>query len=152
MDLDFSNRGGEMLSDFAIQFNKNTFGIAPGGTLDVQSPLPPGSTSRSSLRLRTDGPSTPMTPPNLIQIAVKSNTGISYFAVQLPLHIFFAEGAIDQGAWLRMWREDIPASNEWRSPLSGLRFATIADLRSKLALNNVFTVADRLIEGKVSFA
>lgn len=137
-------------SDFAIQFNKNSFGICPGGTLDVQSPLPPGSTSRTSLRLRADGPSAPMNPVNLVQIAIKCNTGISYFAVQLPLHILFAEGGIDQGTWLRMWREDIPASNEWRSPLAGLRFATVADLRSKLALNNIYTVADRLIEGKVS--
>jgi hypothetical protein len=92
-----------------------------------------------------------MTPVNLVQIAIKSNSGVSYFAVQLPLHILFGEGAIDQGAWLRMWKTDIPAANEWRAPLASLRFASIADLRSKLALNNVYTVADRFIEGKVGY-
>ena len=115
----------------------------------MQSPLAPGAMSRTSLRLRSDGPSGPMNPVNLIQIAIKSNSGVSYFAVQLPLHILFAEGAIDQGAWLRMWKTDIPAANEWRTPLASLRFASIADLRNKLALNNIYTVADRLIEGKV---
>ncbi|KAI9016772.1 adaptin N terminal region-domain-containing protein [Hyaloraphidium curvatum] len=35
MDLEFANRGVETLSDFAIQFNKNSFGVAPGGILDT---------------------------------------------------------------------------------------------------------------------
>ena len=48
MDLSFTNRAMQAMGGFAIQFNKNSFGIAPTA-LQVQSPLSPNTTAQTSL-------------------------------------------------------------------------------------------------------
>eukprot|EP00158_Paraphelidium_tribonemae_P006780 Partr_v1_DN27967_c1_g1_i4_m11886 putative Adaptor-related protein complex len=61
MDLAFSNKSMTPLAEFAIQFNKNTFGLIP----TVQPPnvrLAPGQTVNFSISLATNGPVAKMTP------------------------------------------------------------------------------------------
>ncbi|KAJ3216080.1 hypothetical protein HDU67_009960 [Dinochytrium kinnereticum] len=53
-DLTFINHSSELLTDFAIQFNVNSFGIAPAAPLGVSS-LMPGQTQNFSLPLLTSG-------------------------------------------------------------------------------------------------
>ena len=54
MDLTFSNRAMQAMAGFAIQFNKNSFGIAPSA-LQIQTPLAPNSTAQTSLLITPGG-------------------------------------------------------------------------------------------------
>lgn len=50
MDLTFTNKAMQGMGGFAIQFNKNSFGITPT-LLQVQSPLLPNQSADTSLLL-----------------------------------------------------------------------------------------------------
>ena len=87
-----------------------------------------------------------------IQAAVKCTTGILYFQTLVPLHVLFVEGGLmEQQEWLKQWREDIPGSNESINNFTLSRaFVDVQTIRNKLNLNNVFTVAQRMVNGDVS--
>ncbi len=53
MDLSIANRAMQPMAGFAIQFNKNSFGLAPAAPLQVNSPLPPNQVAEVSLQLNT---------------------------------------------------------------------------------------------------
>ncbi|KAI8815848.1 adaptin N terminal region-domain-containing protein [Fimicolochytrium jonesii] len=84
LDLTFSNRTVTPLTDFAIQFNVNTFGLAPTRGLQVPEPLGSHQTAEVQLPLHTGGGVQRMDPPNLVQIALKNNAGIYYFNAYVP--------------------------------------------------------------------
>ena len=71
------------MTDFAIQFNVNTYGLLPNSPLSVGH-VTPGQTSKNSLELNRKGAPSPMNPPSLLQIAVKNNVGVYYFATNVP--------------------------------------------------------------------
>lgn len=52
MDLTITNRAMQAMGGFAIQFNKNSFGVSPTA-LQVQTPLPPNQSAQTSLLLTT---------------------------------------------------------------------------------------------------
>ncbi|KAJ3107411.1 AP-1 complex subunit beta-1 [Phlyctochytrium bullatum] len=83
LDLVFNNTGANTLTDFAIQFNVNSFGIVPGSPLSVP-PLGPRQTQSVSLPLLTSGTVKQMDPYNVIQIALKNSSGIFYFQATFP--------------------------------------------------------------------
>ncbi|KAJ2633659.1 hypothetical protein H4R22_000317 [Coemansia sp. RSA 1290] len=142
LEMSFVNRSQVALSDFAIQFNKNTYGLAPKVGLGV-SLLNPNSTTEVVLPLMWGGPSMPMQPLTNVQIAIKCTSGVFYFQTQYSLHILLEEnGTSDQGAFLRMWKA-LPEAAQGSRSISGVRFAGMGEVRDKLNRNNVFTVAQR---------
>ena len=53
-----------------------------------------------------------MDPLTTLQVAVKNNIDVFYFASSVPTHVFFAEdGAMEKKVFLATWK-DIPAQNE----------------------------------------
>ena len=50
MDMIFSNKTSVALNSFALQLNKNSFGLVPSESLQVP-PLAPGQSFETSLRL-----------------------------------------------------------------------------------------------------
>merc|ERR1712241_741285 len=54
MDMTFSNKAMQPLSGFGIQFNKNSFGLAPAQPLNVPS-IPPNQSVDVSLPMNTGG-------------------------------------------------------------------------------------------------
>ena len=56
MDLTFANRAMQPMAGFAIQFNKNSFGLAPVSGLQVNSPLPANQQTETSLQMNTGRP------------------------------------------------------------------------------------------------
>merc|ERR1719225_1859059 len=54
MDMTFSNKAMQPLSGFGIQFNKNSFGLAPAQPLNVPA-IPPNQSVDVSLPLNTGG-------------------------------------------------------------------------------------------------
>jgi AP-1 complex subunit beta-1 len=55
LELTFTNRAMQPVSDFAFQFNTNSFGVTPAAALQVRSPLPPNQTADTALQLVTTG-------------------------------------------------------------------------------------------------
>ncbi|KAJ2019365.1 hypothetical protein GGI14_001660 [Coemansia sp. S680] len=142
MEMSFVNKSGMAIGDFAIQFNKNTYGITPSGSLNAGTVMPMSSVE-VSLPLVAGGPTMVMQPLTNIQIAVKCTAGIFYFQTQYSLHILLEEtGQSDQGMFLRMWK-DMPDTMQSSHTAQSLRFASMEDMRNKLNMNNVFTVAQR---------
>ena len=67
MDLTFTNRAMQPMTGFAIQFNKNSFGISPT-MLQVPSPLLPNASATTSLTLNCSGPIQKMEPLTNLQV------------------------------------------------------------------------------------
>jgi len=105
------NNGGVPLSGFAVQYNKNTFGLLPESPGKLGEVLPaqimPGQSATGLVPLMPTGPPAPDTPPGVIQIAVKNNVKVYYFqdAVDVSLFLVGAEqGRIDKGVFLEQWK------------------------------------------------
>ncbi|RTG85543.1 AP-1 complex subunit beta-1 [Schistosoma bovis] len=136
MELTLTNNALTPMSGFAIQFNKNSFGLVPSQALNVPTPLMPHQSVNVSLPLATTGP-----------IAVKNNIDVFYFATLVPMHILFVEdGEMDKRVFLATWK-DIPSQNEQQFTLSPKNLTADA-CSSKLRQNNVFTIAKRNLDGQ----
>ncbi|KAI8912674.1 APB-1 protein [Gorgonomyces haynaldii] len=149
MDLHFFNRAMEPLFDFAILFNKNTFGLA-AGVLDRSIKVFPNQSLEISLPLKLQGLGQPTTPINNVQVAFKTNSGVSYFQTLVPLHVFFVDGfQIQPREWLQMWKDTIPSTNETITTLNTPLGPP--DIKSRLANNNIFFVAERTVNGQMLY-
>lgn len=58
------------MTGFAIQFNKNSFGLAPSAPMNVTA-LQPGQSLEYSLPLSTTGPIQKMEPLTTLQVSTK---------------------------------------------------------------------------------
>ncbi|XP_003384157.1 PREDICTED: AP-1 complex subunit beta-1-like [Amphimedon queenslandica] len=144
LDATFTNKALGPMSDFAIQFNKNSFGLAPAAQLYVQSPLFPNQPFNTSLELVTGGVVMLMNPLDLLQVAVKNNVGVFYFSCNIPAYTLFVEdGKMDRKVFLSSWKE-LPSSNEVQKTLS-YPLADLDSVKTKLEANNVFIIAERTV-------
>ncbi|XP_039275550.1 AP-1 complex subunit beta-1 [Nilaparvata lugens] len=147
MEFTFTNKAMQAMTGFAIQLNKNSFGLTPGKPLQVLSPLPPGATHECSLQLATTGGVQRMEPLNNLQVAIKNNIDVFYFACLVPMNVYFAEdGQMDKRLFLSTWKE-IPAQNELQYTLTNLNL-NADGIVQKMQQNNVFTIAKRNVEGQ----
>lgn len=69
MDLTLSNKAMQPISGFAIQLNKNSFGVTPAAPLNVAAPLAPNQSIDVSLSLSTNGPVQRMDPLTNLQVS-----------------------------------------------------------------------------------
>ncbi|XP_048482272.1 AP-1 complex subunit beta-1 isoform X1 [Plutella xylostella] len=146
MDMTFTNKAMQAMTGFAIQLNKNSFGICPVGGLSVGA-LQPGQSAEAPLSLATTGPVQRMEPLNNLQVAIKNNVDVFYFACLIPAHILFTEdGQLDKRVFLTTWKE-IPAANEVQHTLSSV-IGNADSVAQKMTTNNVFTIAKRNVEGQ----
>ncbi|XP_064612235.1 AP-1 complex subunit beta-1-like [Liolophura sinensis] len=147
MELSFTNRAMQSMGEFAVQFNKNSFGLMPASPLQVQSPLLPNQTANASLPLNTLGLVQRMEPLTNLQVAIKNNIDVFYFSCTLPMHILFVEdGEMEKRIFLATWK-DIPAQNEVQTTLNNVQH-NADTVSQKLRNNNVFTIAKRNVEGQ----
>ncbi|XP_026313473.1 AP-1 complex subunit beta-1 isoform X1 [Hyposmocoma kahamanoa] len=146
MEMTFTNKAMQAMSGFAIQLNKNSFGIFPVGGLCVGA-LGAGASAEAPLPLATTGPVQRMEPLNNLQVAIKNNVDVFYFACLIPAHILFTEdGQLDKRVFLTTWKE-IPAANEMQHNLSNV-IGNADSIAQKMTLNNIFTIAKRNVEGQ----
>ncbi|NXP62248.1 AP1B1 protein, partial [Chloropsis cyanopogon] len=147
MDLVLTNKALQVMSDFAIQFNRNSFGLAPAAPLQVHAPLAPNQSVEISLPLNTVGSVMKMEPLNNLQVAVKNNIDVFYFSTLYPLHILFVEdGKMERQTFLSTWK-DIPNENETQFQIKDCSLNADA-VSSKLQGSNIFTIAKRNVEGQ----
>ncbi|XP_041971743.1 AP-1 complex subunit beta-1 isoform X2 [Aricia agestis] len=146
MELTFTNKAMQAMSGFAIQLNKNSFGVYPAGALAVGA-LAAGASATATLPLAVGGPVQRMEPLNNLQVAIKNNIDVFYFACLIPAHVLFTEdGQLDKRVFLTTWKE-IPAANEVQHTISNV-LGTADTIAQKMTLNNVFTIAKRNVEGQ----
>ncbi|XP_047674567.1 AP-1 complex subunit beta-1 isoform X2 [Tachysurus fulvidraco] len=147
MDLSLTNKAMSVMTDFAIQFNKNSFGLAPAGPLQVLTPLSPNQTVDVSLPLSTSGPVMKMDPLSNLQVAIKNNIDVFYFSCQYPISLLYVEdGKMDRQVFLATWK-DIPTEGETQFQIKDCHLSADA-VSNKLQGSNVFTVARRTADGQ----
>ncbi|XP_041692313.1 AP-1 complex subunit beta-1 isoform X4 [Coregonus clupeaformis] len=147
MELILTNKAMSVMTDFAIQFNRNSFGLAPAGPLQVLTPLGPNQTIEVSLPLSTVGPVMKMEPLNNLQVAVKNNIDVFYFSCQYPISMLFVEdGKMERQVFLATWK-DIPNDNESQFQIKDCHLNSDA-ASNKLQGSNIFTIAKRTVEGQ----
>uniref|UniRef100_A0A2K5F6E0 AP complex subunit beta n=1 Tax=Aotus nancymaae TaxID=37293 RepID=A0A2K5F6E0_AOTNA len=138
MEMNFTNKALQHMTDFAIQFNKNSFGVIPSTPLAIHTPLMPNQSIDVSLPLNTLGPVMKMEPLNNLQVAVKNNIDVFYFSCLIPLNVLFVEDG-------KM--EHIPNENELQFQIKECHL-NADTVSSKLQNNNVYTIAKRNVEGQ----
>ncbi|PWA14591.1 hypothetical protein CCH79_00017607, partial [Gambusia affinis] len=147
MDMSFTNKALQHMNDFAVQFNKNSFGVIPTSPLPIHTPLMPNQSIEVSLPVNTIGPVMKMDPLNNLQVAVKNNIDVFYFSVLIPLNIFFVEdGKMERQVFLATWK-DIPNENELQYQIKDCHL-NADTVSGKLQNNNVYTIAKRNVEGQ----
>ena len=144
MEMTFNNKGLQPLKNFALQLNKNSFGLMPSQSLNIPN-LNLGQSLDVSLQMSTNGQVQKTDPLNLLQMAIKHNLDVFYFTVQAPIHIFFSkDGNMEMKTFLNAWKE-IPATNEVQYTIVNID-STSDVIEMKMAKNNVFTVAKTTLE------
>ena len=147
MEMTLTNRAMSPMLQFAVQLNKNSFGVVPAAPLQVVSPLNTNQSYEAVLVLNTSGPVQRMDPLTNLQVAIKNNIDVFYFAVVMPMNVFFAEdGQMDKRIFLSTWK-DIPAANEVQYTINNVSLGADA-VSAKMQQNNVFTIAKRNVEGQ----
>ncbi|XP_063051691.1 AP-1 complex subunit beta-1 isoform X2 [Engraulis encrasicolus] len=147
MEISLTNKAMSVMTDFAVQFNRNSFGLAPAGPLQVLTPLSPNQTTEVSLPLSTVGPVMKMEPLNNLQVAVKNNIDVFYFSCQYPISILFVEdGKMERQVFLATWK-DIPNENESQFQIKDCHVNSDA-ATSRLQSCNIFTIAKRTVDNQ----
>ncbi|KAM8866251.1 AP-1 complex subunit beta-1 isoform 4-T4 [Synchiropus picturatus] len=147
MEMTLTNKAMSVMTDFAIQFNRNSFGLAPAGPLQVLTPVSPNQSIEVALPLNTVGPVMKMEPLNNLQVAVKNNIDVFYFSCQYPISMLFVEdGKMERQVFLATWK-DIPNDNESQFHIKDCHLNSDA-ASSKLQGSNIFTIAKRTVEGQ----
>ena len=80
LDIRLTNFSNVLLTDFAMQFNTNYFGLVLQDSLTIE-PLQPSASVTSKLRVSSSGQrdSTPPGVPLIIQIAIRCSLDVFYF-------------------------------------------------------------------------
>ena len=148
MEMDFINKALQPISDFALQLNRNSFGLTPAQPLQVPNPLFPNQNVSAQLPLNNTGSILKMEPLTNLQVAVKTNIDVFYFACVVPIHVYFVpDNEMDKMAFVQTWQE-IPQNYEIKQQLQNVHDLSIDDLQNKLRLNNIHTVTRTIIEQK----
>jgi len=142
VDFTFFNHSSSPLSQFALQFNKNSFSLSP--SQPTLASVMPGQSADTSIQLTVNpamaapGPIT-----NQIQVAVKNNVGVYYFTLTVPVHLVFnkiAPPSKDQ--YISTWKAI--AEEHLRDINVNVLDATIA--QKKLEANNYIYMANRKVQ------
>uniref|UniRef100_A0A3P8W0U0 AP complex subunit beta n=1 Tax=Cynoglossus semilaevis TaxID=244447 RepID=A0A3P8W0U0_CYNSE len=147
MEMTITNKAMSVMTGFAIQFNRNSFGLAPAGPIQVPSPLSPNQNIEVSLPLNTVGPVMKMEPLNNLQVAIKNNIDVFYFSCQYPISVLFVEdGKMERQVFLATWK-DIANENESQFQIKDCHLNSDT-ASNKLQTSNIFTIAKRTVDGQ----
>eukprot|EP00475_Leptophrys_vorax_P022917 TRINITY_DN3117_c0_g1_i1.p1 TRINITY_DN3117_c0_g1~~TRINITY_DN3117_c0_g1_i1.p1 ORF type:complete len:905 (-),score=341.08 TRINITY_DN3117_c0_g1_i1:61-2775(-) len=114
--LRFQNNTAETLNKFAVQFNTNYLGVSPqSAAVALNAPIAPsGGTGIAYIPLDLNKPPSEEAKQGIVQVALKTQLGILYFASPLSAHVFFEDdGEIGKKQFLESWK-GLPAENEFK--------------------------------------
>jgi len=140
--MTFSNASQMPLNGFAIQVNKNPFGIAPQAALQVAD-IHPGSTAEVSLPMVAGQllSNTAPTNPLFLQVAIKNSLDIFYFNIPFDLSVCLIEGeALGRDQFSQIWQR-VGEGRQHTSVVNVERALNAESARSRLESGNVHYVA-----------
>jgi len=147
--ITIENHSPAPLSGFAIQYNKNSFGLvpeSPGALGQVMPPqLAPGQSHTGLIPLTATGQ--PQDSKGHVQMAIKNNVKVFYFQDQCDVLAFLsADGRVERGAFLEQWKS---IAQEAALDVQGIGPANenVDSLCPKLEASNVFFIARRKLDG-----
>ncbi|EOD14985.1 Adaptor protein 2 beta subunit 1 [Emiliania huxleyi CCMP1516] len=147
--ITIENHSPAPLSGFAIQYNKNSFGLvpeSPGALGQVMPPqLAPGQSHTGLMPLTATGQ--PQDSKGHVQMAIKNNVKVFYFQDQCDVLAFLsADGRVERGAFLEQWKS---IAQEAALDVQGIGPANenVDSLCPKLEASNVFFIARRKLDG-----
>lgn len=145
--LTITNNSSIVLNGFAIQVNKNPFGLGPTGGLVVPD-LAPGASSDAMLPMQPGTLLSNAAPTNplFLQIAIKNTLDVFYFTVNYELPTVLVEGApIGRDAFTLVWQR---VGEARQHVIAGIvdRPLTSDAVRNKLAGDNINYVAQRQVD------
>ena len=133
------------LSGFALQLNKNSFGLVPESPASLGQCLPaqiaPGQSGSGTMPCLTNGPVSESN--GAVQMAIKTNVKVSYFQDVADLSIMLVpEGKLEQQAFLAQWKGTVP---EHRVQIGGLMppAEAVESICPKLEAQHIFFIARR---------
>lgn len=142
--LTLTNNAQVPIGGFAVQVNKNPFGIAPSAAL-VCADLAPGASTEVSLTmtpgqlLSNTAPSNPL----FLQIAIKNSLDIFYFNVPFDLSAVLMEnGGVAKDLFTQVWQK-VSEAKQHLITGNADRTLTPDSVKNALALDNVTYVAQR---------
>jgi AP-1 complex subunit beta-1 len=149
LDIAISNFTPSPMGNFVIQFDKNTFGIAPTSTGIPINTLGQGQTGETVLPVASTGLLATGPPSTIIRMAVKNShsNDIYFFQMNLPFHTLFTEsGQLERPAYLTMWKS-IPDANERTKDItiSAMGPMDLDYSIRKLTSKNLFEIARRKV-------
>lgn len=136
--LTFSNSSQVPLSGFAIQVNKNPFGLGPAAALQVPD-IAPGSSADSVLLMNpgTLSSGTAPTNPLFLQVAIKNSLDIFYFNVPFDLPVVLSEsGALSREQFTQIW-QGVGEARQSTTNVNVERPLSAEEARSRLASANI---------------
>ncbi|KAH7280226.1 hypothetical protein KP509_37G056900 [Ceratopteris richardii] len=144
--LAFENNTTGPLDGFQIQFNKNTFGLAAAGPLQVPSLLP-GTKADTLLPMLLFQNLSVGPPSSVLQVAVKNHQQpVWYFTDKIPLQALFLEdGKMERGSFLETWKA-LPDSHEVTRDLPTALISSVDATVEKLSSSNLFYIARRMLK------
>eukprot|EP01100_Stratorugosa_tubuloviscum_P007102 TRINITY_DN2988_c0_g1_i1.p1 TRINITY_DN2988_c0_g1~~TRINITY_DN2988_c0_g1_i1.p1 ORF type:complete len:932 (-),score=453.78 TRINITY_DN2988_c0_g1_i1:233-3028(-) len=144
IDLQVVNQSSTVLSGFMIQLNKNGFGFVPSNVVMDIGAIAPGSSANCVVPFSMGGQINGA-PSNILQIAVKNNAGVFYFADALsPGLLLLDDGRVEKGAYLHLWKS-IPDQNEKIKDIAVAANIDINGLIKRLEDNKLFLIARRRV-------
>ena len=149
-NLTFTNRAQIPLDGFQLQFNKNSFKLAPASQPQVP-PVAPGESRSCQVPLSFSGQSAGNNASPVLQVAVKSprqNQAVFYFTDQVPLEsLLLSDGRMDANVFAQQW-QSIPAAHETSQqiPVSPA-MANSESATQALSAANLFLAAQRPVPG-----
>jgi AP-1 complex subunit beta-1 len=149
-DLTLRNTTAAALGNFAIQFNKNSFGVAvPTDRLPISSLAGSSSADVAVPCVISQDKVKPGPLAGSIQIALNSNLGIIYFESPLHLHAVFTEdGRLDKSHFLQLWK-DFGDANERSFVVRDLDSDAPEHVQAVLEQRNVFFIARRDVGAQI---
>jgi len=149
--LTLSNATQMVMNGFAIQVNKNPFGLAPATALQVPD-LMPGSSADVVLMMNPNAnlSNTPPTNPLALQVAVKNSLDIFYFNVPFDLSAVFNPEPVAKEVFTQVWQrvgEGSQVAVKGQIPSQ----MTADGLRNLLQTDSIGYVAQRVVEDDKTF-
>lgn len=146
LETKFTNFTQTVLSDFAMQFNVNHFGLTLQEPLGLE-PLAPGASSISKVRISSSGQRDQNLPgvPLIIQMAVRCTLDVFYFQTPCMFTALLSDsGALSKDDYKSQWKV-LPDENEFSHVITALHpnYNSLQSLQERLGNNNIFMVASR---------
>jgi len=142
--MTLSNSSQAPIGGFAVQVNKNPFGLAPAGPLQVPD-IMPGASVEAVLTMQPGQllSNTPPTNPLFLQIAIRNSFDIFYFNVPFDLSAVLIENsAVGQEEFTSVWQR-VGEAKQHTSVCNIDRPTTADAVKSRLAADNMVCVGQK---------